>query len=317
MEDTRNIVIGDESALFAYLHSDWGERIGHFPASANPLVNSAEKLGELSAFNVDNPIYGSKPIVVLVPEDARRRLSENIRCRHVPSHLPEQSFFSVRDGLFMTSPELTYVRMAEFRTEMQLAQIAMNLCGRYYLDKRTGNVCDRSMPLTTPDKLHSFCTMSSSVRGSKKALSALRWVYQNSGSPTETIVQLLLTLPWGRGGYALPLTHMNFDISAGRLARIAEQNSYSIDCANPDKRVGVEYDGQDSHPDSSHDKRRRNELKALGWDIFPLEIDVLNNPDRFDRFARIVAARLEVRLRRSHVWPKKYLKLRKELGLRN
>ena len=216
----------------------------------------------------------------------------------------------------MTSPELVFFRMAAFKTEIQLARTAMDLCARYYIDISKGTIDDRMAFLTTPERLRSYCAALESTRGAKKALRALRWVYPNSGSPVETQLQLLLTLPLGRGGFALPLTHMNYDVKAGRLAHIAEQSSYSIDCANPDLRIAVEYDGQDSHQDPAADKRRRNELKALGWDVFPLEKDTLRNPDRMARFAEVVAKTMHVRLRRPHTWAAKYLALRKELGFR-
>lgn len=222
----------------------------------------------------------------------------------------------LREGLYLISPELTYLRMAPFKSVTQLAQIAMNLCARYYIDIATGAICNRTAFLTTPDKLQAYCQAHANTRSSQKAMKALQWVYPNSGSPTETIVQLLLTLPQVRGGFALPFTHMNFDVRVGQLACITEQSAYSIDCVNPIKRIGVEYDGRESHPDSSHDKRRRIELKALGWDIFPLEYDTLGNPDRMTKFAHVVAKCMDIRPRRSYAWSSKYLKLRKELGLR-
>ena len=311
----KNIVIGDESALFAFLHSDWGARVERQATVSNPLSSSAETVGELGAFNTEHPLYGRKPVSLLVPEDARRRFTDDILCRFAPSSLPERSFFQLREGLYMATPELVFLRMSRFKSEMQLAQIAMNLCARYFIDVKTDKICDRSQFLTTPEKLHSFCLTLADVRGARKALDALRWVYPNSGSPVETRLQLLMSLPLARGGFALPLTHMNYDVKAGRLVRIAEQNSYSIDCANPVLKTGVEFDGQDSHLDSSEDKRRRNELKALGWDIFPLEKDVFNSPDRMIRFAGTVAVCMGIRRRHSRAWPEKYLRLRKELGM--
>ena len=311
----RNIVIGDETALFALLHSDWGKRVERQATVSNPLASSAETVAELKSFNIDNPLYGRKPFSLLVPDDAQRRFTDDILCRFAPTNLPGRSFFRLREGLYMTSPELTYLRMAGFKSEMQLAQIAMNLCARYFIDSRTGKICDRTEFLITPGKLRSYCSMLTGVRGAKKALDALRWVYPNSGSPVETQLQLLVSLPLARGGFALPFTHMNYDVKAGRLAHITEQGSYSIDCANPQLRKGLEYDGQDGHADSSKDKRRRNELKALGWDIFPLEKDVFEDPDRMVRYAKVVAIDIGVHPRRSRAWPEKYLKLRKELGL--
>ena len=53
----------------------------------------------------------------------------------------------------------------------------------------------------------------------------------------------------------------------------------------------------------------------LGWDIFPLEKDVFNSPDRTIRFAGTVAVCMGIRRRHSRAWPEKYLRLRKELGM--
>lgn len=316
MNSGQNIIIGDESALFALLHSDWGIRVSQQSTVTDPLTSCAETLAQLSSFNTDHPLYGGKPVKLLIPAGAQRRSSEGILCRFAPPGLPERSFFLLRERLYMTSPELTFLRMAAFRTEVQLARIATDLCARYYIDAPTGKIEDRAAFLSTPEKLRSYCRALPDIRGSKKALEALRWAHQNSGSPIETQVQLLLTMPLARGGFALPLTHMNYDVKAGRLARIMEQNQYSIDCANPDLGIGIEYDGHDYHQDTAADKRRRNELKALDWDIFPLEGDTLEDPDRMCRFAETVARAMHVRIRRSRAWAAKYLALRKELGLK-
>lgn len=316
MENIRNIVIGGESALFALLHADLGQHMAKRAVITNPLDSSAETVKELQSFNTDHPLYGGQPVHLLLPEGACRRHTEAITCRFAPSNLPERSFFFVREGLYMASPELVFLRMAAFKTEMQLARIAMDLCARYYINVTTGEIENRSAFLTTPESLCAYCMLLPDVRGSKKALNALRWVYPNSGSPRETQCQLLLTLPLGRGGFALPLAHMNFDVKSGHLAHIAEQGKYSIDFANPNLKIGAEYDGRDSHPDPAADKRRRNELKALGWDIFPFEKDVLEDPDRMARFAANLAIAMRVKRQHSRAWPKKYLALRKELGLR-
>jgi|GEM_PF-1121218 len=316
MDPTRNIVIGDESALFAMLHADSGQQVAQRALVTSPLDASAETASELQAFNTGHPLYGGRPVHLLVSEAANKRHTKDVTCRLAPNGLPERSFFFIRKGLYMTTPELTFLRMAAFKSEMQLARIATDLCGRYYIDVATGSIEDRTAFLTTPEALRAYCSHLPRVRGSKKALDALRWVFPNSGSPRETQCQLLLSLPLGRGGFALPFTHMNYDVRSGRLAHITEQDEYSIDFANPDLKIGAEYDGRDSHPDPSADKRRRNELKALGWDIFPFEKDVLEDPDRMARFAAGMAAVMHVKRQHSRAWAAKYLKLRRELGLR-
>jgi len=310
-----NILIADKSALFALLHGDWASRIEASLANTNPLYACATTLEGLSSFNVHNPLYGPPPISLLVHRSRDRRFSEAITCHLTSCDYPPGSFFKLRDGLYMTSPELTFIRMAPFVTEVQLAEIGMNLCARYFIDVHTDEINDRERFLTTPKKLRKFASTPPILPGSRKALSALRWVLPNSGSPAETKMELQYCLPLGRGGLALPFTAMNYDVRAGRLTPIMAQGKYSIDLANPKREVGLEYDGEDSHPDPSADKRRRNELKALGWDVFPIDKSVLYDPDATIRSAEQIAKHMGIRLRRSKNWEPKFHQLRKELGL--
>ena len=310
-----NILIADESALHALLHSDWGRRIDSSRASTSPLQAGASTLADLQAFNVHHPLYGPPPVTLLVDRRANRRFSDNVQCRTIAGDVPAGSFFRLREGLYMATPEFVFIRMANFKTLSQLAEIGMNLCARYYIDAKTGAVEDRGSFLTTPEKLLSFA-QSSCLRGSKKAMEALRFVLPNSGSPYETKMKLLLCHPLVRGGLTLPFTEMNYDVKAGRLQRIMAQSTFCIDLADPRRCIGVEYDGQEGHLDASHDKRRRNELAALGWTIFPIDKNVFLDPDATIRAAEQIAKRMNVRIRRSENWYAKYLRLRKELGLK-
>lgn len=58
-----------------------------------------------------------------------------------------------------------------------------------------------------------------------------------------------------------------------------------LDGAYPEKRLGIEYDGQGTHgrPEALlHDRQRQNELVALGWSILRFTWwDVVQDPSRF------------------------------------
>lgn len=310
-----NIVIADHSAFYALMHSDWSQFVAQNICRSNPLARSAATIAGLTEFNLDNPHYGARPISLLVPAVADRRNTEDIICRYCSAEYPAHSFFRLRAGLYMASPELVFVRMASMTTEIQLAEIAMNLCGRYYIEVNTREISRRSSFLTTPKKLSEYAHKAAGVRGAKKAINSLRWVLPNTGSPFETKMKLLFCHPLGRGGFALPFTAMNYDVKAGKLEAITAQSEYSIDMVDEDTGICMEYDGEQYHLDQSVDKRRRNELKALGWDIFPLDKAVLNDPDATIRLAMQIAKTMGVRIRRSNAWMGKYVKLRKELNL--
>ena len=128
-------------------------------------------------------------------------------------------------------------------------------------------------------------------------------------------MQLLFRLPMGKGGLALPFTDMNFIVSDRRSARFCEQNWYSIDLAAPHYKTGLEYDGIAYHQVASDDKRRRNALKGLGWEIFPADKAILFDPEATERLAYQIARHMRVRLQKPKTWEAKYGELRRELGL--
>ncbi|MBQ9042995.1 MAG: hypothetical protein IJ111_09320 [Eggerthellaceae bacterium] len=310
-----NILIADESALFMLLHSDLGQLVESAGAIGNPLLACASSTECLSAFNVRNPLYGPPPIKLLVSKPGDRRANDAIAARYTGANLPSKSFVELRDGLFLASPELVFFRMASFVSVYQLAKIGTDLCARYYIDLRAETICTRVKLLTTLGRLDAFVDSIGSARGAAKARTALRWVLPNSGSPEETNMQLLLRLPLSRGGFNLPFSKMNYAVLPGRLSGLANQASYSIDLANPHLKIGVEYDGAAYHLDQSADKRRRNDLKALGWDIFPIDKSVLYDARATVNVADQLAKRMGVRLRKQSSWEGKYLRLRSDLGL--
>lgn len=314
MNTTRNIIIADESALYFLLHSDGLNRQIE-TSFVNPLITCASTSADFRNFNPTHPLYGEPPVHVLVSKPEERRQSKQIKGRYCPDDLPLDSFLEIRNGLYIASPELVFARMGNLVSETQLAEIGMNLCGRYYIDRKTDEIEDRSSFLTTPKQLQQFLEKTPSIRGTRKATKALRWVMPNSGSPMETKMAILFCSPLWRGGFALPFVCMNYDVSAGRLARIAEQGKYCIDLADIESGTGLEYDGGDSHLDASKDKRRRNALQGMGWRIFVIDKAVLYDPEATTKAALQIAKHFGMRLRFPKNWDEAYMNMRQELGL--
>ncbi len=311
MAKAGNIVIADESALHLLLHSDLATHIDSADALDNPLDQLALTPQGMMSFNLDNRLYGEHPVKLLVNDAAQRRKSRAIECRYSKLEFPPGSFLRLRDGLYVTSPELTYARMADRCSESRLAEIATALSGRYYLADK---VRDRSGYLTSVSQLRAYLAQLPSLRGGAKARHALDFAMDNSGSPMEGKSMLQFCMPKRWGGFSLPFDCMNFDIRTGKTRAFYEQNEFCVDLASRSLKVAIEFDGG-VHLDPSKDKRRRNALMALGWTVFPLEKDVLYSPAKTEQFALQVAKFIGLRIQRQKSWDEAYVDLRRQLDL--
>ena len=311
------IAIADSSALYYWMHRDVRGNEDVAPAGNVLLGGYAQTTSELKSFNVDHPYFGGRPVSVLVPDRSLRAHSKSIVGRLCLSPLPEGSFVELRKGLYVTSPPLTYVRMANTCNEIELAEIGTNLCGQYYLNAGDGQIFRRQALLTAPEVLTRYAREATELRGSSKALKALSWILPFSGSPMESKMQLLFRLPMGRGGFALPFTDMNYAVSDRRSKKICEQGWYSIDLAAPRYKVGLEYDGIAYHQSTSRDNRRRNALRSLGWDVFPTDRAVIFDAGATERLAYQIAKRMKLRVQKPKGWESKYVELRSKLNLPN
>ena len=315
MGELGNIVIGGESALYLHLHCDGPDSIGAIRSKAKPLANCAATLEGLSAFNADNPLYGGAPVTVLASSKRARRQSQEIVTRCLTCGVPDKSFYQLRDGLFVAGPQLTFALLGFGHPLGKVAEAGMNLCGRYYVHYITGEIRDRHDFAATPRQLRSFLDAVPDMRGARRATEALRWVVPNSGSPLESKMWLQYRLPRSRGGFNLPFDAMNYDVRSGRSAMLTTQDDFSIDMVCTTRGFGLEYDGRDYHEDAAHDKRRRNELAALGWEIAPIDKSTLYDAEQTERAAHQIARRLGVRLQDPSGWERHYCELRQALDL--
>ncbi|HAM15973.1 MAG TPA: hypothetical protein DCP91_08990 [Eggerthellaceae bacterium] len=315
MNTTSNIVIADESALHVYLHCGGLERIGAHRTLDEPLSPTPLDQAAIQSVQLDHPLYGDAPVKLLTGSMASRRKTQRYVMRCCSSELPSKSFVKLKEGLYLASPELVFARMASFVSEAKLALIGIDLCARYYIRTPGNEICDRDRFATTPAELADYLKVMPNIAGTSKARRALGEIAENSGSPLESKMFLQFSSPMRKGGFALPFTHMNYDVRAGRLAHITEQGDFCIDLVNPAMKIGVEYDGEEHHGDASRDKRRRNGLASLGYTIFPIDKSVLFDPEATEKAAYQIAQRIGRRIRKPKNWEAKYAELRTELGL--
>lgn len=119
----------------------------------------------------------------------------------------------------MSTPEFCFLQMAGCLSLVQLIQLGFELCGTYALVGGAPAV-RRAAPLTTKVKLAAFVEQSSGARGCKKAARAVRYVQDGAASPMETMLAMMLCLPYGLGGYGLekPLINHRVDVPSSSKA---------------------------------------------------------------------------------------------------
>ncbi|NLG10051.1 MAG: hypothetical protein GX562_00755 [Coriobacteriaceae bacterium] len=143
---------------------------------------------------------------------------------HIDCHTyPNGSFYKIERGLFVSSPELCFLQIASQMELLKLIELGFELCGSYRQngidnevvannvdiinDQRPGFRIDKQ--LTTVRRLRAYISKMERIRGIKKASRAARYLIDHSASPAETMLTMMLALPYMLGGFKLPTPSLN------------------------------------------------------------------------------------------------------------
>ncbi len=225
-------------------------------------------------------------------EDARQRFPELMEL-HDPMHLlvdrpgartgnsfcachvwsgphPFGSVVKLAPGLYCASPEQLVVQLAPKLSDLKLVVLMSELCSYYALNDRYSQLIQRRAPITDPDRISEHLRLIGSAYGSARVRKMAKFVPAGSGSPQETRIALMLSLPPRLGGHGLVLESMNQPLVVNS---IGQGSPYSL--RKPDimlasrdghAHVAIEYDGA-AHLTAERqaiDAERTNELTAAG-----------------------------------------------------
>ena len=268
------------------------------------------------------------PLDILVCAQSAKRPSKAVRPHVCSKPLPSGAFVNAGNGLYVSSPEFCFFQMAGEYSLAKLIALGIELCGTYsLLDKRTmcdkrgdkhGSTYDQAQynlsNLTNKKKLQAFAARMGGWSGQRQCLNALRYISDGSGSPMETILFMLLTLPHRHGGYGLPMPELNGCVypKKGGLP-FAGRSFYRGDLLWRDAGVVVEYNSDIIHANASsiaNDAIRRNDLALYG--IFEVTVtkEQIKSMVLFDKVARQIASGIGKKLRYKNPG---FLEARREL----
>lgn len=201
----------------------------------------------LDLWKIERPDTSSKNNVVHVTvreEALRRRGLPGVKV-HVWRGMNPRHIRTTPEGIRLLSVEAAWASMAvELRID-QLVELAES-CIRHQA--------------TTVERLRDFVA-SERFRGRDECRKALGLVVVGSGSPKETQLRLCLY------SHGLRPFAVNYTVPG-----IATDNggAITLDLADPDLLIGIEYDGDHHRTDKNQwrrDAQKRTQLNALGWSI--------------------------------------------------
>ena len=238
----------------------------------------------------------------------------------IASHCPPiEKMRLVRIDAVVLAPriEAVYLQLATVLPLEQLVLLAFEICGTYSLSV-DGTTFAKARPASSVEKLTEFAASHASVRGSSKALKALRSVADGAASPAESRLVALLCMKQTFGGYGFPLPQLNHAVDVSAAARsITPRKYFVLDLYWERARLDVEYDSDAFHASGSgiaSDAGRRNALQSMGFTVVTVTREQMASPDLFDDVARVIAKALGIRVRHTcKRWPERRSELRRNL----
>lgn len=187
--------------------------------------------------------------------------------------VPQDAFYCLSAHACIATPELVFVELARKLPFEQVIKLGNELCGTYAcLHDADGAALNREQPLTSVRRLRAFAERASWMRGTRKALRALRYVLEGAASPREAELAMLAALPTHLGGRGYPQPQMGLRVDFNKhAATIAGRRFARCDLGWREAKLDVEYDGRDYHYRTEaqmlNDKARANALACMGYDV--------------------------------------------------
>lgn len=208
------------------------------------------------------------PVEILVGHPSARLRNPMVNCHAWTAPIPDGGVIGIEDGLYVSSPEFTYLQMAWGAPVVRLAMLGSELCGSFLID---GKALPKRKPVTSIEEISSFL---SAVEASlsehpwiappavARARNALRYVVGEGRSPFEIACALMLGMPTRLGGFGLGMPVLNpaLDVTVRRDG-IRKTVKIHPDMLWAGRKLAVEYDSDEHH--MSGRQRGRDSDRAI------------------------------------------------------
>lgn len=243
------------------------------------------------------------PLHIMVSDRKDRRKRSNLVAHYYPLPLPEGSFCKIGHNVYVSSPELTLVQMATILPQIDLLELCLEFCSGYTLNPESERGFDDRPALTSRKHLQAFVEKMKGHRGAGRIRSILPYVIDNSASPMESAVLMLLCLPSRKGGYQLPLPTHNESIPiTGRARSHTGRRRLICDLYWEEFHLDVECDSTKHHTSKDQlgiDSDRRIILHAMGYHYVGITRWQLEDSRRFLDAVQAIRRAMGFKLRKA------------------
>ena len=203
------------------------------------------------------------------------------------------------DDHFPVDNPLHWERM---RRIISACVLACEFSGTYRLATGKSPINYQAQPLMRVSDLSAMSSAMGRTSGETRASTVAAFSFDDSGSPMETALALLLTLPVDYGGFGLPKPVLNppVNVTAYR-GSLSDRDVVKPDMLWGDAGVVVEYDSMEFHgrlgkAQLAEDAIRSNILTSLGYRCLRVTPQVVASVDRTALLASQIAHLLGVGL---------------------
>lgn len=268
------------------------------PTQSFPLNEPCPQSKELDAINFYRLGIPSGHLDVIVGADNSRKKTQGVTTywERKPTKDTKRHpwYYRVDEGVYVAGPELCFLQLARTYSLAELVRLGFELCGGYSIEGRVERGFSDRSPLTTKEKLTSFLETASGHAGMRAARKAAQYVLDNSASPRETDLAMMLCMPVHYGGYGLRGAELNAEIDPSNSLRnstrlLADRRTYKPDIFWRKQRVIVEYDSNYAHALTRKitlDSSRRNSLQSMGYSVVTVSNDLIRSTAAMDRVVR-------------------------------
>ena len=256
------------------------------------------------------------PLHAIVSNANDKRNHHEVKCHIAQIPLPENSFVKHSKHVAVASPEACFLQLANMLSFTELLQAGYELCRTYAIDPLSSDLLQRHQR-TTIRSIESYLEKAAGINGSTKACKALQYICDNSASPMETKMALLLCLPTWAGGYGFPKPTLNKTVTVLDSDRLPK--TYRCDLIWPNQKIALEYDSHLHHTTNKKvylDSTRRVSIESSNTHVLSITKQQVYNASAFNDLADVVAKYLGIRFKTERKdFGIRQRKLRRNLGL--
>lgn len=205
--------------------------------------------------------------VHLLSNHQRHDRSNRWKCHTTSYSFPCGSFLQIGSGLYIASPELSFIQSCRSLSTHQALKVGSALCGVFCLDDNTQPGLHHRLPLTSAAKIAAAAERLQGLPGANRAHALSRHLVECAASPPEAFLALVLQCPSHLGGYGLPHAQLNVRLTPSpRAQKLSSRSALVPDLLWESQKLVIEFDSDAFHLTSSQIERDASKRLALNAD---------------------------------------------------